>query len=153
MHQTFYSFTLFCHIALYAEVTPSASAEHVWLQSTIYKNMLHVFLLWSPMWSSGQSSWQQIQRSRFDSQHYQIFLRSSGSGTGVRPLSLVSVIEELLGRKGSGSGLENWEYGYRDPTRWPRGTLYPEKLSLTSPVPVGIVRWKTQTTEFFYYLS
>jgi hypothetical protein len=36
-----------------------------------------------PLWSSGQSSWLQIQRSRFDSRRYQIFfLRSSGSRTG-----------------------------------------------------------------------
>jgi hypothetical protein len=29
------------------------------------------------------------------------------------PLSLVSTIEELLGRKSSGSGLESREYGFR----------------------------------------
>jgi hypothetical protein len=33
------------------------------------------------------------------------FLRSSGPGTG--PLSLVRIIEELLERESSGSGLEN----------------------------------------------
>jgi hypothetical protein len=33
------------------------------------------------------------------------------------PLSLVSTIEELLGRKISGSGLENRDYGHRDPLR------------------------------------
>jgi hypothetical protein len=33
------------------------------------------------------------------------------------PLSLVSTIEELLGRKSSGSGQENREYGRRDPSR------------------------------------
>jgi hypothetical protein len=32
-------------------------------------------------------------------------------------LSLVSTIEELLGRKSSGSGLENREYGRRDLSR------------------------------------
>jgi hypothetical protein len=48
------------------------------------------------------------------------------------PLSLVSTIEELLERKSSGSGLENREYGRRDPSRWPRGTLYPQNLALTS---------------------
>jgi hypothetical protein len=37
-------------------------------------------------------------------------------------LGLVSTIEELLGRKRSGSGLEGREYGRRDPSRWPRGT-------------------------------
>jgi hypothetical protein len=33
------------------------------------------------------------------------------------PLSLVSTIEELLGRKSRGSGLEIREYGCRDPSR------------------------------------
>jgi hypothetical protein len=32
------------------------------------------------------------------------------------PLSLVSTIEQLLGRKNSGSGLESREYGLRDPS-------------------------------------
>jgi hypothetical protein len=40
------------------------------------------------------------------------------------PLSLVSTIEELLGRNSSGSGLESREYGRGDPLRWPRDTLY-----------------------------
>jgi hypothetical protein len=39
------------------------------------------------------------------------------------PLSLVSTLEELLERKSNGSGLENREYGSRDPSLWPRGTL------------------------------
>jgi hypothetical protein len=33
------------------------------------------------------------------------------------PLSLVSTIEELLGRKRSGARLEDREYGRRDPSR------------------------------------
>jgi hypothetical protein len=33
------------------------------------------------------------------------------------PLTFVSTIEELLGKKSSGSGLENREYGRRDPSR------------------------------------
>jgi hypothetical protein len=78
------------------------------------------------------------------------FLRSSGSGRG--PLNLVSTTEELLERKSSGSGLENREYDRRNPSRCPRGTLYPQKLALTSPTSggrsVGIVRSRTQTTEF-----
>jgi hypothetical protein len=40
------------------------------------------------------------------------FLRSSGSGTGL--FSLVSTIEELLGTKSSGTGLESREYSCRD---------------------------------------
>jgi hypothetical protein len=44
------------------------------------------------------------------------------------PLSLVSTTEELLGRKSSGSDLENKDYGNGDPSLWPRGTLYPQKF-------------------------
>jgi hypothetical protein len=54
--------------------------------------------------------------------------------------------------KSSGSCLENREYGRRDPSHWPRGTLYPQKLAITSPTSggrsVGIVRSRTQTMEF-----
>jgi hypothetical protein len=56
------------------------------------------------LWSSGQSSWLQIQRSGFDSRRYQIFSEVVGLEWG--PLSLVSTIEQLLGRKSSGSSLE-----------------------------------------------
>jgi hypothetical protein len=62
------------------------------------------------------------------------------------PLSLVSTNEELLERKSSGSGLEIREYGHRDPSRWPRGTLYPKKLAVAL---VSIVRLRTQAMEFF----
>jgi hypothetical protein len=44
------------------------------------------------------------------------------------PLSLVSTTEEPLGRNSSSSGLENREYGRRDLSRWPHGTLYPQKV-------------------------
>jgi hypothetical protein len=47
------------------------------------------------------------------------------------PLSLVSTIDELLGRNGSGSGLEIREYGHRNPSSWPRGSFYSQKLALT----------------------
>jgi hypothetical protein len=67
-------------------------------------------------------------------------------------LSLVITIEELLERKSSGSGLERREYGRRDPSRRPRGTLCPQKMALTLPTSgsrsVGIVRSRTQATEF-----
>jgi hypothetical protein len=50
------------------------------------------------------------------------------------------------------TGLEMRKYGRKDPSRWPRGTFYPRKLALTSPtsggLSVGIVRSRTQTTEF-----
>jgi hypothetical protein len=105
---------------------------------------------WPPLWSSGQSSWLQIQRSGFDSRFYQIFREVVGLERG--PLSLVSTIKEILGRNNSGSGLEIRGYGRRNPSRWPRGTLNPQTLAQTSPIiggrSVGIVRPRTQATKF-----
>jgi hypothetical protein len=77
-----------------------------------------------PLWSSGQSSWLRILRSGFDSLRNHIFWEVVDLERGV--LSLVTTIEELLERKGSGSVLESREYGRRDPSRWPHGTLYPQ---------------------------
>jgi hypothetical protein len=103
-----------------------------------------------PLWSSGQSSWLQSQRSGFDFQRYQIFWEVVGLERG--PLSLVSKIEELLVRKSSGSGLKNRKHGLRDPSPWPRGILYSEKLAVTSLTSggrsVAIVRSRTDATEF-----
>jgi hypothetical protein len=62
-----------------------------------------------PLWSSGHSSRLQIQGSGLDSWLYQKKKRVVDLERG--PLSFVSTIEELLGRKGSGSGLESREYG------------------------------------------
>jgi hypothetical protein len=73
------------------------------------------------------------------------------------PLSLVSTTEELLRRNSSGFGLENLEYGRADPIRWPRDTIYPQKLALTSPTSggrsAGIVRLRTKTTEFIFFFK
>jgi hypothetical protein len=95
---------------------------------------------WPPLWSSGQISWLQIQRSGFDSRLYKIFWEVVGLERG--PLSLVSTTEELLVRKCSGSGLHS--------SLWPRGTLYLQKLALTSVTSggrlVGIVRSRTQVS-------
>jgi hypothetical protein len=64
----------------------------------------------------------------------------------------MSTSGELHGRKSSGSGLENLDYGRSDPSRWQRSTLYPQKLALTLPTrggrSVGIVRSRTEATEF-----
>jgi hypothetical protein len=65
-----------------------------------------------PLWPSGQSSWLQIQKSRFDSRRYQIFREVVSLDRG--PLSLVSTTEELHERESSGSGLDNREYGRRE---------------------------------------
>jgi hypothetical protein len=47
-------------------------------------------------------------------------------------------------------------YCRRDPSRWPRGSLYPQKMALTLPTSggrsVGIVLSRTQATEFFFII-
>jgi hypothetical protein len=71
------------------------------------------------------------------------------------PLSLISTIEELLGKNTSGSGLENLDYGHRGSSAMTKQhpTVH-KKLSLTSPTSsgraVGIVCSRTQTTELFF---
>jgi hypothetical protein len=106
-----------------------------------------------PLWFSGQSSWLQIQRSGFE--RYHIFWEVVGLERG--PLSLVSTTEELLRRKGSVAGLENREYDRRGFRRWPRNTLYHQKLALTSPRSggrlIGIIRSRTQAMEFSLVLG
>jgi hypothetical protein len=96
--------------------------------------------------------WLQIQKFGFDSRRYQIFWEVVGLERG--PLSLVSTTEELLGRKSSGFGPEIREYDRRDPSRWPRGTLYLQTLVLTLQTSggrsVGIVRSRTQATELLF---
>jgi hypothetical protein len=54
------------------------------------------------------------------------------------------------------SGLESGEYGRRDPLCWPRNTLYPQKLALTSSTSggrsVGIVRSRAQAKEYSFWI-
>jgi hypothetical protein len=71
------------------------------------------------------------------------------------PLSLVRTTEELLGRKSSGSCLENRDYGRRGSAVLI--TLHPfirKKLSLTAPTSgsrsVGIVVSRTKATELLH---
>jgi hypothetical protein len=105
-----------------------------------------------PLWSSGQSSWLQIQRSGFDSRRYQIFWEVVGLEPC--PLSLVSTIEELLGRKVAApvKKAENTAVGMRNADC--ATPLYSQKLALTSLTggsrSVGIVRSRTQAMEFCF---
>jgi hypothetical protein len=71
----------------------------------------YLFLRFTFFSFSDHSYWLQIQGSGFDSRHYQIFWEVVGLERG--PLSLVSTVGELLGRKRNGSGLENRDHGCR----------------------------------------
>jgi hypothetical protein len=97
---------------------------------------------WPPLWSSGQSSWLQIQRYGFNSRSYRIFWEVVGLQRG--PLSLMSTIQELRERKSSGSGLSNQEYSQRSI----------RLFVLTSPTSggrlVGIVSSRTQATDVIH---
>jgi hypothetical protein len=88
----------------------------------------------------------------FDSRRYQGLSEVVGLQQG--QLSLVTTIEEVLGRKSNDTCLDNQHYGRGDPFRWPRYTLYSQKLALTAPTncdrSVGIVRSRAKDTQFFF---
>jgi hypothetical protein len=88
----------------------------------------------------------------FDSRRYQVFWEVVGLERG--PLNLVSTTEKLLERKSSSPGLENREYGRRDPSHCPRNTVS-KKLALTSPTSGGraavMVRSRTKPRSYYYY--
>ena len=104
-----------------------------------------------PLWSSGQSFWQQIQRSWVRSPALPDFLSSSGSGTG----SSWGQLRGYLNEKSSG-------FRSRKQRLTAVGTrcadhvtpLYPQKLALTSLTgggrSVGIFRVRTKATEFSF---
>jgi hypothetical protein len=83
------------------------------------------------------------------------FLRNNESWTGSTQPHEYNW--RAIGRKSSGSGVENREYGRRDPSRWPRDTLYPQKLALISPtrggLSVDIVRWRIKATELLFIIT
>jgi hypothetical protein len=108
----------------------------------------NVYVVWSPLWSSVRV----------------LGYRSGGPGS-IPGTTKKNVVGSGTGstqpreynwgatwKKSSGSCPENREYGRRDPSRWPRGTLYPQKLAITSPTSggrlVSIVCSRTQTMEF-----
>ena len=75
-------------------------AENVYWDRTI--NMETYGLTWPPLWSSGQSFWLHIQRSRVRSPALPDFLSSNGSGTGVHSASW-GQLRSYLNKKSSGS--------------------------------------------------
>jgi hypothetical protein len=97
-------------------------------QSEIF---LHLVFRWPLLWSSGQISRLQMQRSqvRFPALPHLWEV----VGLERRPVSLVSTIEELLGRNSSCSGLKSREYSCGDPFCWPCNILNAQKLALTWP--------------------
>jgi hypothetical protein len=65
--------------------------------------------------------------------------RSVSSVNSLQPMSQ-SIVEELLERKCSGSGLENRPQGS---LRWPRNAFYPQKSTLLRRLPRSLSRYKS----------
>jgi hypothetical protein len=85
----------------------------------------------------------------FDSRGFQIFWEAAGLERG--PLSLVRTTEELLEGKVAAPVWKTEINDRGNPLRWPRDTLYPQKLAPTSPTGggrlVGIVRSRIKATQ------
>jgi hypothetical protein len=94
-----------------------------------FGNFIQTIIFWvtlPPLWSSGQSSWIQIQRSGVRFPGLPDFLRSSGS------------TQPHENNWGAISRSRKTEINGRgDPMRWPPDTLYPQKLALTSTTSGG----------------
>jgi hypothetical protein len=88
------------HMVGCAAVSPEKCPEF----HTTLNLYVSIILNRPPLWSTGQSSWLQNHRSRFNSLHYQTFWVV---GLERGPFSLVSTTEELLGRNSNCFGLVN----------------------------------------------
>jgi len=73
---------------------------------SVYHMLVFLLLLWPPLWSSGQSFWLQIQRSRVRSPGLPDFPSSSGSGTGSTQPREVK-LRSYLNKKVAAPGSEN----------------------------------------------
>jgi hypothetical protein len=119
-----------------------------------YPVALRLELSTEPLSSSGQSSWILIQMSRVAFSELPDYLRSSRSGTGsTKPR------EDNWGASSRKLRLRSRKpklTAVGDSLWWPSDTLYPLKLARTSPTSgghsVGIVRLRTQATEFSFIL-
>jgi hypothetical protein len=104
---------------------------------------------WSPLWSSGQSSWLQIRRPGFDSRHYQ---EKKIVGLERGQLSLVSKTEVILDRKVAAPvyKTDNTALGIRHADHVAPSIR--KRLVIISPTScgrsVGIGLSRTQTMEF-----
>jgi hypothetical protein len=101
-----YILMVFCHLFLVFQVFFFSfkfwKPNFVYISHLFRTRYIAIYLIFflRPLWSSGQSSWLQIRRLGFDSQHYQIFWgKKTVVGLERGPLSLVSTTEELLDRK------------------------------------------------------
>jgi hypothetical protein len=101
-------FCLMCRANIFSErhqieIGHGASDSAFW-KTTLF-SIYWFYFNSPPLWSSGQSFWLQIQRSRVRFPALPDFLTIGCLERG--PLSLVITTEELIEKRSSGSGLEN----------------------------------------------
>jgi hypothetical protein len=90
---------LLVHSGVSVRDNESTSLSDIWESDTCLGYQVISYFIWNPrlsLWSSGQSFWLQIQRSRVRFPAVPDFLRSSGLERGL--LSLVRTTEEILER-------------------------------------------------------
>jgi hypothetical protein len=97
MHFWFWFFSLLAALVAWRQECVSTLQAVCKRRKHIIRLILPVRGWRPPLWSSGHSSWLQIRRTGFDSQHYQNKKKVVCLEWG--PLSLVSTTEELLDRK------------------------------------------------------
>jgi hypothetical protein len=119
----------------------------------ILTDIFHTFpLCWPPLWSSGRSSWLQIQMSGLDSRLYQIFWRVWSGVHSASWVQLRSYLEEKVAAPVQKTEIT----AVGDSPRWPRNTPSPQNLSLTSTRSgsrsVSILCSRTQATEFVLFV-
>jgi len=85
---------------------PTRSQSLYRLRYPAHKIIIYITYIWPPLWSSGQSFWLQIQRSRVRSPARPDFLSSSGSGTGSTQPREVNWVATWM-KKLAAPGLEN----------------------------------------------
>jgi hypothetical protein len=147
-----FTYIIYRHKQLHNKIPPSM--KRIACRAVGYNFSVRINLMKPPLWSSGQSSWLQTQRSGFDSRRYHFFWEVVGMERG--SLSLVSTTEELLGRKNRGSGLksENTAVGIRYADHMApsiRKSWYWLRRQAAVPRSVYFARGLRQQSFFFWY--
>jgi hypothetical protein len=141
-----------CVSVLYMFRATCRELKHIENNCAFTKNTVW---LWPPLWSSSQSFWLHIQRSRVRFPALPNFLSSSGSRTGsTQPREPPEVNWGATWLKKSSGSRSRKQRLTAVGTRCADHVtpLYPKKWALTSPTgggrSVGIVRSRTKATEF-----
>jgi hypothetical protein len=110
-----------------------------------------------PLWSSGQSFWLQIQRSRFRFPALPDFLRSRVWNRVEVHSASWGQLRSYLNEKVPAPVQKTEINGSGNSLHWPRNTLYPQRSALTLPTSdgrsVSIVRLRTKATGFSFLMQ